>query len=1140
MSFLFGFDVGRSSIGWSVLSVNKKFDTNPQILGCGSVIFPADDCLASRRHAYRRTRRNIRATRQRISRIKQLFEHLGVLKRQELDAIGHPAPHALAARALLADKPVLGWLELWHVLRWYAHNRGYDGNARWARHEADEEDTKKEKAAYELMRKHGTEDKSMAETICAVLGIDPLSEKISSAKPYKNLNVSFPRGIVRKEVREILDKHIGHLPNLNSAFVKTLVGGKGDSEHRAWETIPVPNLHLPRRYYGGLLFGQLVPRFDNRIIGRCPISGEKVPDKATREFLDYRWAMILANLRIEGKPLSVEQRQMLHERMKREGMMSPTELRKVLEELSGSEDNNVSAFFELNPYSKEALVYDPALALYNGHGAGSDKIKPYWKCLPEVVRKRALGRWKKGRVVHLAWMLDQCEKSGEGASELQKVIDKAFAKDQKKKKGQFLTKEHLLNLSFAPEDLSGRAPYARWVMRDVLEFVLSTNRHPSEAETEELSAGPIYRSKDIKSAEREVEITELTNNHLIRQRLDILLRLVDDMLLDYAASDTRAVSDIVVEVASDLQTYSGLTSKEIQGELAKRLSHFKSAVEKLTRDAPHLSVTGSLIRKCRIAMDLNWTCPFTLKTYEVHQLEWMEREHIIPYADRPTNALDALVLTFPEVNRMKGKRLAFKFVEEFQSMQVSGKPELSICSLRKYLDFVETLKLRVPRKRTHPEDYKRQSSRIKLLKLEQFDSRDQSFAPGALTQTSHLNRLSARQLEKRFIDTETKEPTVRIHSVPGKVTAETRKSWHLLGTLARACPEILNDDNRPKNKTEIREITHLHHALDAAVLGLTHFYLPGTLPGQIENEKGSIWRAMLKRNKNQDEQNLLLSTGMFKSHYRKDKQGNVELNEKGEKQLDVHLCDIPKEVKNNLFLRLAEKRVVQHIPADQSGSALEETTWRYLCDFEGQALLLQKIGRDNLKQDPCKSGWGWEDIERSGRQNKKLEEILADTVVSDSLKRNQIKSSLIRRGLIKYSLEFKHSLVGLESGVLKGLQAVRVIESNYGIVLGKNPRIIPFHKVPEELKQIRKQNNGKLPDLIRKGSLITVCGGTWKGYWRVISVKHSKAYGVSVDLVHPHYVKLGKGNAKIPDMIREGLIVHKCKLTGMCDIASDL
>ena len=74
------FDVGHSSIGWAVL--NKQ---GPNLLGCGAVIFPADDCLASQRRAFRRQRRHIRATRLRIARIKRLLAHLGVLTVEQLD-----------------------------------------------------------------------------------------------------------------------------------------------------------------------------------------------------------------------------------------------------------------------------------------------------------------------------------------------------------------------------------------------------------------------------------------------------------------------------------------------------------------------------------------------------------------------------------------------------------------------------------------------------------------------------------------------------------------------------------------------------------------------------------------------------------------------------------------------------------------------------------------------------------------------------------------------------------------------------------------------------------------------------------------------------------------------------------------------
>ena len=64
------FDVGHSSIGWAVLKAANR--ETPGLLGCGAVVFPADDCLASERRGFRQQRRHIRATRLRIARMKTL------------------------------------------------------------------------------------------------------------------------------------------------------------------------------------------------------------------------------------------------------------------------------------------------------------------------------------------------------------------------------------------------------------------------------------------------------------------------------------------------------------------------------------------------------------------------------------------------------------------------------------------------------------------------------------------------------------------------------------------------------------------------------------------------------------------------------------------------------------------------------------------------------------------------------------------------------------------------------------------------------------------------------------------------------------------------------------------------------------
>lgn len=1090
------YDIGHSSIGWAVLNPADKL--SPEIIGCGSVIFPKDDCLASSRRDHRRMRRNIRSTRQRIERLKLLLLHLGVLTDKDLNQTGHSAPYALAAKALSADEASLSWLELWHIIRWYAHNRGYDGNSRWSKQEEDSSDTDKEKAAIELMQKYETS--SMAETICAHLELNLEKGILSSRNPYKTLNAAFPRTIVQAEITTILEKHIDVLPKLNQNFIDTLIASDDTKGKQAWRTIVVPEINLPRRYFGGLLFGQLIPRFDNRIIAICPFTGDKVPNKGTMDFLLYRWAMIIANIKADGKTLTREQRSELHSEMLQKGRFTATELRVLVEKITGTKDTNLKAYFGLHPDAADALVLDPALSLYHGEGVGSKSLKPYWNHLPKISQRRALGRWKKGRVVSLQWMLDECDKENHDKAPLEKSIDKEFSLDQKKSHSSYATLDHLLKKSYAPKALSGRAPYSRKCMKETVNFVLNSELHPTA------EGGPLYRSKEILKNERNRSIDEQTNNHLIRQRLTILLRLTKDIIADYADNDSKNISDLVVEVARDLQEYSGLTAKEMAGELTKRLSHFKSAVAYLEEHAPNLTVTGSLIRKCRIAMDMNWTCPFTGKKYDAQSLPALEREHIIPYADRPSNSLDSLVLTFEEVNKLKAKRTGMQFIKDMSGDDKYHTP-------KQYEAFVK--KLKTANKDSYPDDYRRQMNRKKLMMIEKFEVKEQGFTQGALTQTSHLNRLSARQLEKLFVDPLTDEPSVRITSIPGQVTAETRKSWGLLGCLAQASPDILfpsvnnlenkateeadkelkkqmkagiltekdrdeivqkfidmipedqiNEAGNTKNKTDIRNVTHLHHALDAATLALTHHYLPGSLRGQKENEKGAIWQALLKRKKSSEQIVLLMRTGVF------------------EKSADygIHLRDINPEIKNQLAQKLAEMRVIQHIPADQSGAALQLNAWNVALITNDSAILTQRPNRELLELEKENPDRKWKDLKAGKKELLLLEQCKANLSNKDI--------NLIKRGIVKIKSEKTAKLIGLHPGKLKANNAVLIIESNYGIALMEEPEIIPFHNIPARLEILKKRNLGEAPQLLRNGMIIRIEGIEGKdGLWRIFSSK---------------------------------------------------
>jgi CRISPR-associated endonuclease Csn1 len=476
-SHTLSFDIGYASIGWCVLSADGVGEP-PEILGTGVVTFPTDDCLASKRRDLRRTRRHIRSTRQRIERMKLWLSSSGILSREDLDKPGHPAPFLLAAASLQGHR-TLSAHELWTVLRWYAHNRGYDGNSLWSRDETNDDDTEKETNAKSLMAEHGTQ--TMCETICACLDIKPVdhAKRISSALPYKTLNAAYPRHLVKTEVAELLRKHSAIDPETVRFLLKSEALTKSE---RA--TLFSAGIKLPLRYHGGLLFGQLVPRFDNRIISRCPITWAETYDKAieegktdkearhlaekyakvpaakSSEYLEYRFARILANLKANGAPISPEARQSLFDLAKQQGSLTPTDLRKTLAVCYPKAKTNISDYFTLHPDSAKALVLDPIADAVRKASGKTSKLAPIWSFLTVETRETIKARWIKNQGISLAEII---QINGDD-DKLLKELEPAYAKANRAKNGKIKFadfNQYLIRTTIAPEFPSGRAPYAR-------------------------------------------------------------------------------------------------------------------------------------------------------------------------------------------------------------------------------------------------------------------------------------------------------------------------------------------------------------------------------------------------------------------------------------------------------------------------------------------------------------------------------------------------------------------------------------------------------------------------------------------------------------------------------------------------------
>lgn len=1025
-------DVGHASIGWAVTACGRKDRADFRVLGTGVVLFPADDCLASQRRAFRRQRRHIRATRQRIARMKALLLAKGVLSDAQLDANMTASPWKLAAAAL--NGKVLSWQELWCVLRWYAHNRGYDGNAlsclRGGRG-VDPEDIKKNQAARQAMANAGTS--TMAETVCAYLGIDPAGGVSASRKRFKGLNLSFDRSVVEAEALRILEAHAGKLPGLDGDLIHVLTANPVREPACLRGRADLP-FRVPARYWGGILFGQLAPRFENRIIGTCPVSGEKLPLKATPEFLEYRWAMMLANTRVGtgNRPLTAAERHAMTERVKAVGGFTKGEYKKALAEATGEKESNADALL-LAPEAEKSLVCYPGL-----HALHKAKLLEWLE--PDTAKKLA-HRLFRGKTFHVRDVVALLPESR------REEFERELREGNRKGRGRGKAKsaEERLDAPIAAALPTGRAPYSRKVLAQAAAEALA-GRDPRE------QGGCLYRDATKEDILPESQIDAATNNHLVRHRIKILLRLLRDIIHDYAENNPARVAQVTIETARDLKDLSGKTNKEIESELTLRTAQHRRVAKAV---AEHLHcdvnrVSAGLIRRARIADDMAYTCPYTGAVYDLEDIvaRNVDRDHILPRSQRAADSLDSLVLTYTEVNRLKGNRSGLEFVREFGGQRIPGRENLVVLDEARYRALVEKLP-----SAKFPDDRRRRERRKENLLRLQAD--EAGMTEGMLTRTSHITALAAKAVRGCFQNC---GRMPRIVSVPGRATAFFRMQWNLLGLLARTDKRLLDENGELRHKSEIRNISHMHHAVDAVTLGLAASLLP---------VDGAFWSVACKRRVSPAEADALRTTGLFRFSA----------------QRAPHLVDIPAPLEDSIARAFGENRVVVHQPQTRRGMKVQQNTWGVV-----------KVEGDYIT------------IRQRGEKPKKVR---------------------------------KAAVFGLNPqkgrGKLKALKGVLQRDGNFGAVLAPVPTVIPVFKVWKTIGGLT--GKGRIP-ILRNGDIISVPKGTYKGVWRVKSVKNNDG-GIALDIVVPYAIKAVSGspcsrvNAALATMLRDGMTVLEPRYTGI-------
>ena len=140
-----------------------------------------------------------------------------------------------------------------------------------------------------------------------------------------------------------------------------------------------------------------------------------------------------------------------------------------------------------------------------------------------------------------------------------------------------------------------------------------------------------------------------------------------------------------------------------------------------------------------------------------------------------------LVLTWPEVNKMKGKRTARQFIAEYEGKTRGGEKQsltFHVCGGMRSL--WKNCKVT-----GHEDDRRRQKARKALLATADFKDKELGFTEGQLTQSSHLMKFAMGAMKRKL-------PSAIIDPIPGPVTSEIRKAWKLTGRLSHACPEVID------------------------------------------------------------------------------------------------------------------------------------------------------------------------------------------------------------------------------------------------------------------------------------------------------------------------------------------------------------
>ncbi len=259
-------------------------------------------------------------------------------------------------------------------------------------------------------------------------------------------------------------------------------------------------------------------------------------------------------------------------------------------------------------------------------------------------------------------------------------------------------------------------------------------------------------------------------NPLVNQTLHQLKKVVNEIIDVYGKPE-----EIRVEMARDLK----LSREHRLKILIENRAREKEADEIkkiLTKEGLVDVPTRNDIKKYKLWVECNETCPYTGKKIGLHQLYngEVDIEHIIPYSRSLDSSFNNLSLCFREENEIKGNKTPYEAyggdTERFEEMKYRLK------------------------------DTKMQKPKVDRFLAKKLDPNE--FISRKLNDTRYISKVAKNYM---------KHLTENVNVATGQTTATLRRFWGLNAILARD-----NEDEDLKNRED-----HRHHAVDAIAIAAT-------------------------------------------------------------------------------------------------------------------------------------------------------------------------------------------------------------------------------------------------------------------------------------------------------------------------------